>query len=277
MTPLNVSTRNQSGVALALVVWFIAGMSLLVAGIVFSARSDVRMAQLHLARAQVTTAGDGAIDLLLADMLDGAFNEAGGGGLAQQSYRFGELQVTALAIPEPLMVDLNGATPELLSRVFSISGAVNGEDAQDLARAVVQWRTGNAGDRMRRFEALEDLLDVEGMNRKTWDSLRDYIAVSTGMAGGRGNSPRAQQALQRLQEASPQTRAGRPGLFASLSDSALTNSRSGRFRVDALVQMGESRWLRRRWVSLSNARTGLPWQFVRTEPARIVPVRRNSP
>ena len=41
------SPRRQGGVALAIVVWFIAGMSLLVAGIVADARVDTRMAQLH--------------------------------------------------------------------------------------------------------------------------------------------------------------------------------------------------------------------------------------
>ena len=42
---------GQKGVALAIVVWFIAGMSLLVAGIVSHARVDTQMAQLHIAKA----------------------------------------------------------------------------------------------------------------------------------------------------------------------------------------------------------------------------------
>ena len=43
---------GQKGVALAIVVWFIAGMSLLVAGIVSHARVDTQMAQLHIAKAK---------------------------------------------------------------------------------------------------------------------------------------------------------------------------------------------------------------------------------
>ena len=66
---LNTSMGSQKGVALAIVVWFIAGMSLLVAGIVSHARVDTQMAQLHVARAKAVAAGDGAIQLMLAERL----------------------------------------------------------------------------------------------------------------------------------------------------------------------------------------------------------------
>ena len=39
-----VNQHRQSGVALAIVVWFIAGMTLLVSGIVSEAKIDTRMA-----------------------------------------------------------------------------------------------------------------------------------------------------------------------------------------------------------------------------------------
>ena len=55
---------RQRGVALGIVVWFIAGMALLVSGIVSEARVDTRMAQLHYFRAQAAAAADGAINWL---------------------------------------------------------------------------------------------------------------------------------------------------------------------------------------------------------------------
>ena len=42
---------QQRGVALGIVVWFIAGMALLVSGIIAEARIDTRMAQIHYFRA----------------------------------------------------------------------------------------------------------------------------------------------------------------------------------------------------------------------------------
>ena len=42
-----LSVVQQRGVALGIVVWFIAGMALLVSGIIAEARIDTRMAQVH--------------------------------------------------------------------------------------------------------------------------------------------------------------------------------------------------------------------------------------
>ena len=64
------SSRHQQGIALGVVVWFIAGMALIVSGIVSEAKVDTRMAQLHYFRAQAAAAGDGAINLALAEQRD---------------------------------------------------------------------------------------------------------------------------------------------------------------------------------------------------------------
>ena len=61
------SQHRQRGIALAIVVWFIAGMSILVAGIVAQASVDTRMAQVHVARAKTAAAGDGAIMLMMSE------------------------------------------------------------------------------------------------------------------------------------------------------------------------------------------------------------------
>ena len=63
------SLVRQQGVAIAMVAWFLAAMSLLVVGIVSEAQNDVRMAQLHSSKARAIAAGDGAIQLMLANSL----------------------------------------------------------------------------------------------------------------------------------------------------------------------------------------------------------------
>ena len=71
--------RSETGVALAIVVWFIAGMALLVSGIVSDARMGTRMAQLHYFKAQAAAAGDGAINLALAEQMRRKSSGQGGG------------------------------------------------------------------------------------------------------------------------------------------------------------------------------------------------------
>ena len=51
------SHERAARVALGVVVWFIAGMALLVSGIIAEARIDTRMAQLHYFKAQAAAAG----------------------------------------------------------------------------------------------------------------------------------------------------------------------------------------------------------------------------
>ena len=93
------SMGGQKGVALAIVVWFIAGMSLLVAGIVSHARVDTQMAQLHVGRAKAVAAGDGAIQLMLADRLLKQGASANEQSLLSGVYELGSLEVLVMLFP----------------------------------------------------------------------------------------------------------------------------------------------------------------------------------
>ncbi|MEE4110032.1 MAG: hypothetical protein V2I24_11820 [Halieaceae bacterium] len=262
--------------ALAIVMWFVAGMSLLVAGIVLSARTDVRLAQVHYARAQVAAAGDGAINLFLADLLDarsrGGREPGGRGGISQRRYRVGDDMVSVLAVPGSAFFDVSGASAEELARVAEASGAVAAGGGTAVARAVVQYRDGSDDRRSYgRLESPEDLLGVAGINRSMLDALRDYIAVG----GGRGRGAAAGdpgQSLRLLRSVAPAARARDNDLNASLAgDAASRVQSSGFYRVDALVRRGQDVWLRRRWIDLGRGGAGLPWSSSRIEPVRIVP------
>jgi general secretion pathway protein K len=260
-------------VALAIVMWFVAGMSLLVAGIVLSARTDVRLAQVHYARAQIAAAGDGAINLFLADLLDarsrGGREPGGRGGISQRRYRVGDDMVSVLAVPGSAFFDVSGASAEELARVAEASGAVAAGGGTAVARAVVQYRDDPDRRPYGRLESPEDLLGVAGINRSMLDALRDYISV--GGARGRGAGD-LEQSLRLLRSVAPAARARDNDLNASLAgDAASRVQSSGSYRVDALVRRGQDVWLRRRWIDLGRGAAGLPWSSSRIEPVRIVP------
>lgn len=272
----SAASARQRGVALAIVVWFLAGMSLLVAGIVMSARTDVRLAQVHLARAQVTAAGDGAINLLMADVLENRLDRSGA-VLVQRRYRVGDDMVAVHAVPRNTLVNVLAASPAELAGAIRVSGAAQDGDSAGLVRAVVQYR--NSQSRSRRIESIEDLLAVPGLNRAALDSLRDFITVERGAPGNRASAPLADsllsQKLTLLSNWAPAARAGQAELLANseVSSGAQVLLRgSSDYRVDALVRRDRDVWLRRRWVSVDRGgRGGLPWSFVRTEPVRLVP------
>ena len=124
----------QGGMALAIVVWFIAGMSLLVAGIVAQARVDTHMTQAHLARAKAVAAGDGAIQLMLADLVIGNPGVGGSPGMPVASYRVGETEVIVRLVPRRGLIDMKTASPEVLSALFVVAaGAVIGRECARVA------------------------------------------------------------------------------------------------------------------------------------------------
>ena len=270
----SVAPRAQAGVALAIVLWFIAGMSLLVAGIVSQARVDTHMAQLHVARAKVVAAGDGAIRLRLAELLTARGSPAGEGSDAGGGYyRLGEDEVRVTLVPVAGLIDINSATPEVLLGLFLQAG-VEQDEAQALAENVLQSRSpaaapgapGGSG----RLEAMEDLLRVPGMSRSLLDAVRDFIVVGTPAQGGMNWSVAPDEVLAVLDRVDETRAAGvraRQGATAGNAVPVLARA----YRADAVLRYGGRNWLRRQWIEMSAASGGeLPWSVVRTEPPRVL-------
>lgn len=275
---------RQQGIALAIVVWFIAGMSLLVAGIVSHARVDTKMAQLHTARAKVVAAGDGAIQLMLADRLLREGPVADEGDLSVGEYWLGNSKVSVTLYPATGFVDLNNAPQTVLAGLFLIIGQLPEVDANFLADNVVKWRGGSVGSertkkKSGRLRSIEDLLRVEGMNRALFDTVRDFIVVGDGGGSATDWAVAPEVLLQVLEKTNPgkldAVSRRRETLASPRPDggdaTAKSRSLSGTYRIDALVEYGDMTWLRRRWVLTgSTSRYGLlPWQIVRTEPPRV--------
>jgi general secretion pathway protein K len=225
--------KSQGGVALAMVVWFVAAMSLLVVGIVSEARVDVRMAQTHIARAKTMAAGDGAINLLLSQqaLLREAQATSAEGELEpviQAGFMLGEQPVLVRMTPVSRLLDLRTTGVEQLAQLFAAEGGLASEDAQRLAGSVIQLRDGHGG-RLRFSSGLrtvEDWLQLPGFDRALLDGIRDRVRMDD----------------------------------------------SAGYRLDAIVDYDGRRWVRRRWVILQGgaATSGFPWRVTRTEAPRVL-------
>ena len=268
---LGLGQGTQQGVALGIVVWFIAGMALLVSGIVSEARIDTRMAQLHYFKAQAAAAGDGAIQLALADQ-EGRRAASLPGSERLQNYQIGSKTVEVRMIPGGMFVNLGTADVAALRELFAL-GASNaqhnsgfsGESAASLARAVIEFRDGIAGRREGSFHSPEDLLRVPGVSRGVYDGVRDYITVKS-LAGGLNIGEEHDEAgLEQLNAAM----SGEGVLVEGEAQHAAES-----LRIDAIVKIGDQQWLRRRWATLDESdHSQLPWRFARTEAARPLATR----
>jgi general secretion pathway protein K len=277
-------------VTLAVLLWFLAALSILAAGIAYQARLNIKLSQLQLERARVAAAADGAIQLTLAEMqVAQQTGEVVDPGQFVRGYQLGGLPVQVSVVPVGGLVSLNSAPVELLASLFAGIGPVTPAAAEELARNVVDWRSPSyaaAGEgasamlRGGRFQAIEDLLAVRGINRDMYERLRDLVYVAQQEADGvdwlsaplqvitaLGGVDRA-RALDIIES----RRAGSLGTVALPQDIDTTFQASGpaaTFRIDAVVELGGAQYLRRRWADTTRpGADGFPWHFFRTEPVR---------
>ncbi|MEP1471523.1 MAG: hypothetical protein ABJK25_11155 [Halieaceae bacterium] len=256
--------KSQSGVAMAIVLWFLAAMSLLVSGIVYEARADVKLAQAHSARAKASAAGDGAVHLTMAALRSNDSADVEGVNILRTRFVVGSHPVEVELVPVAGLIDLNSAPKQLLQALFEVNAGLDAGDAQVLADNLVRWR-------LNTFFSPEDFLQVEGASRAILDAVRDSIYAGA-TAGGRLDLKSAPESV--LLVASK----GSPDRVASVqaqreSAAAVSGGKkraNGKFRADAKVTVGDRVWLRRAWVSTERASQGsLPWMIVRSEAARV--------
>ena len=290
--------RVQRGVTLAILLWFLAALSLLAATIMYTARVDIKMAQMHRQQAEVEALGDGAIQLALADLqIAKQQGEYSGRGLFSRQYELAGSLIAVNLVPVSGLVSINRAPPELLAALLIGAVDIAPDYAQELAKNVVEWRSPadaglfeNAtlkeaddqyGARNGRFEAPEDLLMVPGINREIFEQIKDlvYVAqqeqpgvdwlsapVSLIMALGGLDERRARQVSELRGEGS----LGAVELPADVDTRFQEDVASSSMRADALVPAPDRQFIRQRWVNTAQAGAdGLPWSFFRTQAARV--------
>lgn len=187
-------SRDERGVALVVVLGFLAVMALITIGIVGAARMTANSASRELARAQAQAAVESGIDHAIAALLKAQ-------GFAppllskSEIVEVGGFRVQVSARPEFAKVDLNYADGNLLAMLFEAGGA-NQKRAQALAAAVEDWRDGddlvhvNGAERReyeeagagrvpanRFFTSPDELRFVLGMNRTLYDCVRPEVTI----------------------------------------------------------------------------------------------------
>lgn len=279
-----MQSRHQ-GVALVAVLWMVAALSVLALGLAATARTEVRSAQGVRDRALAAALGDAAIQLAVLELRSTA---EGYEDYREATYLLGDREITVTAAPAGGLVDLNQASEELLAGLFLGSGELEPEQAAELARRVVAWRTPGllvAGDdyaaagvafrpRGGPFAYPEDLLQVLGVNYPLYARVRDLITVRGGGAGvaARGASEAVLTLLaggdHELAARIAQRRSDDPATdFTGLDNRFLGGGSAPVYRMEARVRLGERTWLRACWLDLgAGSPDGAPWRSFRVEP-----------
>jgi len=195
------SPEKSEGFAVALLMWMIAGMSLLVTAVIHFAQDDIGLAEQRLAEARTEAAARGvallvARDAALQNFGDagaprqisgpqstdeiGSSDEDGRSRIFTRSYEFGDTFVIASMHPASGFVSLNGGSSEEMRRLFAEIGGVGQAQSANLAGAVIDYRTQRASntadlENFPGFRAREELLAVQGMRKNIYERVKDYV------------------------------------------------------------------------------------------------------
>ncbi|MDG1986383.1 MAG: hypothetical protein P8J18_00260 [Halieaceae bacterium] len=261
--------KQMRGIALALVLWFVAAMSLLVAGIVSQARIDIKLAQVHAAQSVAVAAGDGATLLFLADLINE--EKSGDQFVLEQSntYQVGLIKVILKALPSEALLNLRTASVDVLHKLLMKQG-IEASKAKMVSENIGSWRNElrYTGRRDSVLKTLEDILLVQGVDRRIYDAFRDYAYVGP-VSLNRGDLPSIFMP-RFLKDVLIETNSFTEEELntAPLENVLLSSSRV--LRVDAIIEYSGKKWLRRQWVKRgARAGSAIRWKSWRVEPARI--------
>lgn len=205
---------QQRGMALVIVLAFLAALSLIVIGVVSASRSTVEAAGRHLVRAQAQSAIEGAVDYA-ANVLVSARGTLPELLSKPEIVEISGWRVRISVRPERGKVDPNYADQNLLAALFRSAG-VPIEKAQALAAAVEDWRDGddlvhvNGAEKVqydaaglawspsnRFFDSVGEMKLVLGMSPAIFDCVRTELTILTQAPGVvvENASPALQEAL----------------------------------------------------------------------------------
>ncbi len=270
--PRQQAANQQHGMALIAVLWLVAALSLMVVGVSGVVRQETRMVAVAKDKVMAQAIGDAGVVLVLQQLA--AQNQ-----VVQQttetSVNFNGVEIPVSVMPLNGLININGASLPLLTALMTIGGGLPESAAQEVAIALLDRRERSSleGRRPEKFEAIEDLLQVPGIDYDLYARLAPLITASSSGTGGQAVNPMAAppEVLVILangdagaaDKIAAERASGQPGVDMSGLNSSL--SRPGttqrRYRVTARVPMADGRtFLVDRSVYFgSRTRDGLPW------------------
>ncbi len=197
-----VALSSQGGIALVIVLWMLALLTVIANSMVFSLRSDVQVAANNAGSARAEAAADAGVYKAIRELVRPTTDPLRwqGNGLTHE-WLFDDVAMRVTIIDEAGKIDLNAAPETLLGSLFRSLG-VDETLAVSLADAIVDWRDPDdlrrvngaekedyvaAGKdyvpRNANFETIEELRLVLGMNDDLFRRAAPLVTVYSGRSG----------------------------------------------------------------------------------------------
>lgn len=282
--------RRDRGVALILVLWLVAALSVLVSALVATARTDLRGAQLVRLQVEHAALGDGAIRLAAAQL---TIPQTMADPPREFHFTLDGQQVVVDVLPGSAFIDLNRAPVELLRDMFIYGGGIPPEEAEVMASRVIDWRDPDtaalpngaedpayeaAGSPFRTrggpFESVEDLIQVLGVEPDLYDKIKDLVGIygATTVDPAFASAPVLNVLAAGRMDVVSRILAARSSRDPLVDSTGLNQQFSGRasarvFRLEAWCERDGRRLSRARWLDFGRpGRPGVPWKELSVEP-----------
>lgn len=267
---MNLPRGHDRGMVLIAVLWMVAALSILVAGIARSAREEARIVTRMRQSVEAQGLGDAAIHLALQAMVARPMPLV---QLERMEVNFQGVGIAVQIIPLNGLIDINAAPVPLLTKLYAVAGGTDENTAQALAQATVEARNRkDARGASIRFEAVEELLQIPGVDYALYARLVNLMTADLRGSGKVNPMAAPAEVLAVLAGGdialASRIAAGRDagaqgaGMDTTALDSAyLDNAATRRYRIEAKVPMADGGALRiSRSVDLApRAREGMPW------------------
>ena len=266
------SHRPQQGMALIAVLWLVAALSLMVTGMSGVVRQETRMVGVAKDRVSAQAVGDAALMLVLQQL---SADRTPIRQWTDTMLNYQGLDVVVSVMPLSGLININGASLPLLTALLTIGGGVPEGPAQEIAISILDRRERSSleGRRPERFEAIEDLMQVPGIDYDLYARLAPLITASSIGSGGAAVNPLAappevlrilangDEGVANQIAAARGADEGRVDLSGLDGSLARAGSSQRRYRVTAKVPMADGRiFLVDRSVYFgARTRDGLPW------------------
>ena len=271
---------KSQGMVLVAVLWIVAALSLIVTGMVHSVKAEIKQVSTSRQLVQGTAWGGGAIAVVLQGLVGSGTLPA---GVFRTEVKFQGRSIEVEVRSLTGYIDLNLAPLPLLERLFTFGAHLPQAQARALAQQVFDQRTrADPRGRPMRFEAIEDLLQMDGMNYEIYAKVAELITVDA-RGSGRVNIlaaplPVLEVLAEGSQEVAARIASGRESGGSGVDTTGVNldlvdNAPSRRYLAQARAPLADGNGLlTSRWVDLAGGQQeGLPWRVFHTD-SRIVAV-----
>lgn len=275
-------TGNGQGVALLAVLWLVAALSIMIAGMLHVVRSEVHIASQSRNSVINNALAEAAIRLVLQELVFDK-NKATRSIQTKTIVLFGS-EVKVEVIPLNGSIDLNNAPSSLLADAFEYGGGTSKQEAQRMATSVIEAR-GQKDLRGTpvRFHAIEDLLRLNGLDYDIYARLKNVFTVDI-VGSGRVNPLAASMSTLVILAKGDHTRAqqlleSRLSNSESMDTTTLTAAHiemvpSSFFSIRATLPMQDNVSLVRTWrVDTASPAYGLPWRVLGVDQSALAETR----